>query len=1324
MIKRFLTLITLITILFVTHNAWAFDAVVSSTSALPGDSISISLDFSNHTGGIISADTILSWDPDVLQATTVENGSNFTEFSLTAPLTNPGQVIVSQYTYPGIDVSQGQQLTLTFAVLPSALPGNYPITLNSLVYGLSNFQEIPVSGITNGVVTIEGTNEAPELNQIGNKNINEGQLLNFTITASDSNGDSLHFPTPSNLPEGANFNDNNDNTATFTWTPNFDQSGNFPVHFEVNDGELNDFEDITITVNNVNRAPVLNQIGNKQIQAGQLLEFTIFASDLDGDSLNFPIPADLPESSSFVDNNDNSGTFNWVPTEGQAGDHSVTFIVSDSDLTDQETITITVSQEPNVPPEIIFIGDQEVNEGELLEFTITATDANGDKLFFPTPSNLPEGANFNDNHDNSATFNWTPTFEQSNEYQIIFQVTDGDLTDNLEMIIDVLNINRAPTLQEIGDHEVQAGDLIEFIISATDPDGDSLHYIVDNAPDGHSFIDHEDNTATFSWTPTEEQSGNFSVTFTVSDDTATDSEEITITVTDFPSKAAEITDPLPGMTLTQSPVLFMWTEGLNIDEYYFEVSSNQSLLENRESADIFSESTGENQSVVVDIPLDGNNIYAAVWSSINGQWFRSSIATYGTENEVSLPAEIITPVPGSELTQTNTMFQWTQGENVQEYFLDVGIHADEVENRGQGSIYSSGTGTKTSTLVSNIPIDGTNIYAVVWSLIDEKWEKSETVMYTTQEQGIPAQIVTPADQIVLTDSSLQVTWSSGYLVDEYYLDVASDIDYLQTVGSGDIYSMNQQQKRGVLVENIPLTGNKIYLAIWSKIHDQWIRSNIKSYLTRSVFVLNLDNFPYYQSSGNLFNPTGKIDDDEIRLSAPASIKMTLTWLWWNKLNDPSGPPELEDPLLSNLEDLFNFGYERNLPTNSLIKRLDTNGTLSSIQELNPPYNPYHYNYALKSRHTLEQSLNDIAKWISYPAGGGNENPKGLGVDGHPVHAPALIPVGGNYDHWVVVRGIRTSANPWENSNYGIYGFWVNDPIPSGLGENTYITASQWGQRYHKPLTHISLQDPNLNRWVSILEPPVENGSANVIHPKSKFTQPLNNVITDKLMSANKGELSSNTSLELDIDKAIMIIQAAVDSINEELLPYDKDFAGIFAQTVPSEPIYVTSDEGDYFIVPFEQPMANTIDTMSSLPDQSVSQYQIVNNTQALLVDKNQGVINKLSPNMINKKYVYSNKTMAAAIIDAKTGEFKEATWVKSPIQYLPLTKSQALKLLSVHLNISSQLISDETIVDLVTRNGSLYLPEWKLDYNGQTYFINQNGKIFKNKEPNIKLNNK
>jgi len=201
-------------------------------------------------------------------------------------------------------------------------------------------------------------NRPPVLNPIGAKTIDEAQLLEFTITASDPDGDSLTY-SASNVPTGADF----DAAAqTFSWTPGYGAAGNYTVTFTVTDNGTpiqSDSEQVTITVGNVNRPPVLNPIGAKTVDEAQLLEFTITASDPDGDSLTYSA-SNVPTGANF---DAAAQTFTWTPGYGAAGNYTVTFTVTDNGTpiqSDSEQVTITVSADdypPAVPMNLQIIGE-------------------------------------------------------------------------------------------------------------------------------------------------------------------------------------------------------------------------------------------------------------------------------------------------------------------------------------------------------------------------------------------------------------------------------------------------------------------------------------------------------------------------------------------------------------------------------------------------------------------------------------------------------------------------------------------------------------------------------------------------------------------------------------------------------------------------------------------------------------------------------------------------------------------------------------------------------------------------------------------------------
>jgi VCBS repeat-containing protein len=403
-------------------------------------------------------------------------------------------------------------------------------------------------------VTVTEVNDAPILGPIGNQTIAEGSPLSFTATATDADlpAQSLSYSL-AGAPAGATINAT---TGAFSWTPTEAQGpGSYSFDILVSDGALTDSETITVTVTEVNDAPVLAAIGNQTIAEGALLSFTATATDADlpAQSLSYSL-AGAPAGATI---NATTGVFSWTPTEAQGpGSYSFDILVSDGTLTDSETITVTVT-EVNDAPILGPIGNQTIAEGSPLSFTATATDADlpAQSLSFSL-AGAPAGATIN---ATTGAFSWTPTEAQGpGSYSFDILVSDGTLTDSETITVTVTEVNDAPILGPIGNQTIAEGALLSFTATATDADlpAQSLSYSLAGAPAGATI---NATTGAFSWTPTEAQGpGSYSFDILVSDGTATDSETITVTVTEV--NDAPILGPIGNQTIAEgSPLSFTAT---------------------------------------------------------------------------------------------------------------------------------------------------------------------------------------------------------------------------------------------------------------------------------------------------------------------------------------------------------------------------------------------------------------------------------------------------------------------------------------------------------------------------------------------------------------------------------------------------------------------------------------------------------------------------------------------------------------------------------------------------------------------------------------------
>jgi hypothetical protein len=524
-------------------------------------------DFSGRVSGSITAPTGMGAldpaaaanQPPVLGAIgnrTVNEGQALT---VTISATDPDGGALS---FAGANLPTGANLvnngngSATLSWTPGfSQAGSFPMTVTVTDAGTP-----PQSDSETFTITVGNVNRPPVLATIGNQTASEGQALTITITATDPDGDALSF-AGANLPTGANLVNNGNGSATLSWTPGFNQAGNFPMSVTVTDAgspAQNDSETFTVAVGNVNRAPVLGAIGNRTVNEGQALAITITATDPDGDALSFA-GANLPTGASLVNNPNGSATLSWTPGFSQAGNFSMSVTVTDAGSpaqNDAETFTITVGN-VNRPPVLGAIGNRTVNQGQALTIAITASDADGDAVSF-AGANLPTGASLIDNRNGSATLSWTPG--QAGNFSMSVTVTDAGTpaqNDSETFTITVgANANRPPVLGAIGNRSVSEGQALTINVTAQDPDGGALSFAATDLPAGASLADNHDGTATLSWTPSFSEAGNFPVTVTVTDaGTPALSAAETFTITVGNVNRPPVIDPIGNRTVTTGQTL-------------------------------------------------------------------------------------------------------------------------------------------------------------------------------------------------------------------------------------------------------------------------------------------------------------------------------------------------------------------------------------------------------------------------------------------------------------------------------------------------------------------------------------------------------------------------------------------------------------------------------------------------------------------------------------------------------------------------------------------------------------------------------------------------
>jgi hypothetical protein len=194
--------------------------------------------------------------------------------------------------------------------------------------------------------TITSTqNNPPVIDPIGNKTVAEGELLEFTVNATDADGPSPLAYSASDLPAGASFNTVN---RIFSWTPSYTQAGGYTdVHFEVTDGMNSTYENITITVPNVDQPPQADAGSDQEVSVNDQVTLNgSNSSDSDNDVLTYTWTQ--TSGPAVVLSGNTTATPSFTPTV--ANTYIFSLVVNDGTVdSDPDSVTIIVKQWPYLP---------------------------------------------------------------------------------------------------------------------------------------------------------------------------------------------------------------------------------------------------------------------------------------------------------------------------------------------------------------------------------------------------------------------------------------------------------------------------------------------------------------------------------------------------------------------------------------------------------------------------------------------------------------------------------------------------------------------------------------------------------------------------------------------------------------------------------------------------------------------------------------------------------------------------------------------------------------------------------------------------------------
>ncbi|WP_373905373.1 tandem-95 repeat protein [Vibrio parahaemolyticus] len=282
--------------------------------------------------------------------------------------------------------------------------------------------------------------------------------------------------------------DNGDGTWTFT--PQIDDDTEVSFTFDIIDDEdLVVSGSANLDILPINDAPnAKNDVITTEEDTAVTIDVLVNDSDVEGDVLSIQ-SASVPSEQGSVDIVD--GKLVFTPAENFNGEATITYIVTDGDLTDEAKVTVTVTPVNDSPVAVDDTVSTQEDTAVTIDVLSNDTDVDGDKLSIQSAT-VPEAQGKVEIVDGKLVF--TPAENFNGNAEITYTVTDGQLTDEAKVTVTVNPVNDAPTIkvdavESITEDAVSIDTVVAALtVRDTDTPEDQLAVSLENNSNGYFVL--------------------------------------------------------------------------------------------------------------------------------------------------------------------------------------------------------------------------------------------------------------------------------------------------------------------------------------------------------------------------------------------------------------------------------------------------------------------------------------------------------------------------------------------------------------------------------------------------------------------------------------------------------------------------------------------------------------------------------------------------------------------------------------------------------------------------------------------------------------------
>ncbi|EOS8340282.1 tandem-95 repeat protein [Vibrio parahaemolyticus] len=282
--------------------------------------------------------------------------------------------------------------------------------------------------------------------------------------------------------------DNGDGTWTFT--PQIDDDTEVSFTFDIIDDEdLVVSGSANLDILPINDAPnAENDAITTEEDTAVTIDVLVNDSDVEGDALSIQ-SASVPKEQGTVEVVD--GKLVFTPAENFNGEATISYIVTDGDLTDEAKVSVTVTPVNDSPVAVDDTTSIQEDTAVTIDVLTNDTDVDGDKLSIESAS-VPKEQGTVEVVNGKLVF--TPAENFNGDAEITYTVTDGQLTDEAKVTVTVNPVDDAPTIkvdavESITEDAVNTDTVVAALtVRDTDTPEDQLAVSLENNSNGYFVL--------------------------------------------------------------------------------------------------------------------------------------------------------------------------------------------------------------------------------------------------------------------------------------------------------------------------------------------------------------------------------------------------------------------------------------------------------------------------------------------------------------------------------------------------------------------------------------------------------------------------------------------------------------------------------------------------------------------------------------------------------------------------------------------------------------------------------------------------------------------